>query len=430
MDQLVFGLGYSELTPAEPSVNLGSGSVFPSGADTRISDRLSAVERLLMTSLDTKDANYPYDVYMSYINGYGGMGLYSSIVIDTVMNLTDLFKGLDLQTSKAVRTLQMLLDEMDLSEQKDLLTAVNAFAAFFDREFFENADAWLGDFDDGLDLLADSVDLFDQYWQKQDEIESASVSLYLRLMETMPKLDDESLEVLLTLYNESTGKLIRLKDLRAGLDMVTGKLEMLGEAAEKLAYVPEKITALTSIIDVFADYTVELEKIALLRECGDPADTVLWDALSYCEAYYSDALVRLCEEINSNTVEFIEDGLGSAWAGVKLAFTYLPGGADRIAASCMALVNLQELDTSCRSEITRDIRYMQQTGGYGELEELKWKIHTLIDIRSLADTLARNLTSSASVKTRLQELTASFAAKESEIDAVFEEIRSILSYGR
>ena len=114
------GCGYSEIV----DIHSGRKTVhqFEDGhcvcgyeEDCEEESRAPDTSGIINGALFSEESNYAFDVFRSYVEANGGIGLYGSIVIDTVMNIGDLLKmeGVDLSEAKAIRTVQLAVESLD-----------------------------------------------------------------------------------------------------------------------------------------------------------------------------------------------------------------------------------------------------------------------------------------------------------------------------
>lgn len=361
------------------------------------------------TILDASDT--AFEIHSNYINKSN----IAYLVWDTVVNIDDLFTGVDLETSKSIRAVQALVDQMTDPAAEETGDA-DKFIRFFTKDVFEYAE-YDAETEAALNVLKKILTIVDSNWESQQTYGIISTLFYYDLIHAFDQMDSQTLNSLLKLYNRSAGRLVQLSKLRNGLKKTFAFVDELGKDAKKFFKAAQTLNGISTVIN---DYSTELSKLETIRSCISPSDTVLMDAVSYCESYYQKHLHRLASEIEKFGVSRLED-MSGVWTAVKLTFTYVPIAASASESACL-LTPLSELELSASAEILDDINYMMRTSSLGEIGDLRQKIAMLSDLGIYANNLAQKLTFSQKDKNILQKTNERLISARGEAIRILDEI--------
>ena len=386
------GCGYSEIV----DIHSGRKTVhqFEDGhcvcgyeEDCEEESRAPDTSGIINGALFSEESNYAFDVFRSYVEANGGIGLYGSIVIDTVMNIGDLLKmeGVDLSEAKAIRTVQLAVESLD---EEYYVEAVDGAGMLIKELIYQHAEGSkeaLDGVEKTNDFISKLMDTVGDCWGFGAEFQAGEMIRLEELIEGLEEADDEAREILMLSYNNAYNTNLKYEQLLQGL----GEWEKVSKAVGDVTKVAGAVREACSVL---SDYAVQSAKLEVVKEAiGSGTLDYLADAIEYMENYYDSELARLFSAGTDEAISFVE-GKSSVWQAVKNVFKYTPGDVDNVASSCIALVDLEEMVLKMETDLERSLVNVGNGKSGITADELKKKMHALVDLKILSTELAQNLT--------------------------------------
>ena len=400
-----------------------SASADPAGntvnPDTEIKDKLNQLRSMLVQTLFHSDLDAPLRLYDNYIDSAWSFGAAS--FFDTVVNIDDLFKG-DMQMSKSIRAVDMLLSSMDGGKAEEELSFTNSFISIFDASLFANINNYDSETRLAVKALQTALSRVDADWASSQAMHGITAAMYQNLLQTIPSLDNSTIWTLLCLRDDSAAKFSDIGKLRRGLSRLSHLLDKFDSFSDKVQIAADLFT-------IFSDYSLQIDKLKTIRACADPANTELYDAISEREAFYEDAFIRIGHVFKDASLDITLEAVEKAniiWAATSTAFKLMPIAASTSEA-VMLTASFDELAQSSESYILNQIDYMTRTCQYGELSDLEDELHMYSDLRILLNGLGKKLTLDSNTKDYLDDLSDLVNSIESDISSRLEEIHSLVN---
>lgn len=332
-------------------------------------------------------SNYAFEVLHSYVEANGGGGLYGSIVVDTVMNIGDVIKmeGVDLSEAKAIRTVQLAVDSLDGEYYVEAVEGAGALIqGLIGQNSKENKET-LDEVKKANKFISEVMDKVGDRWGFGAEFQAGEMIRLEELIEGLEEADDEARKILMVSYNNAYNTNLKYEQLLQGLDKWKKVSKAVGDVTKVAG-------AISEACSVLSDYAVQSAKLEVVKEAmGNSSLNHLVEAVEYMENYYNSELARLFDAGTDEAISFAE-GKSKVWQTVKNVFKYAPGDVDNVASSCIALVDLEEMVFEMETDLERSL--VNVGNGKSEIteDELKKKMHALIDLKILSAELAQNLT--------------------------------------